>query len=215
MAFQAVIFDLDGVLVSTDEFHYQAWQKLANQEGFYFDRAINEKLRGVSRMESLEIMLKSSQKQYTEEEKQVLAEVKNNDYRLLLNQLSSKDILPGVMDFVRLLKEKNIRLSIGSSSKNAPAILDKTGLTDHFDTIIDGNHIRKSKPDPEVFLLAASRQGVSPESCLVIEDADAGVEAAVKAGMKVLAVGSASANPKASYSAASLEHAAQKFSHLF
>jgi len=215
MAFQAVIFDLDGVLVSTDEYHYQAWLQLAKEEGIHFDRTINERLRGVSRMESLEIMLQSSHKQYTEEEKQALAERKNNDYRLLLQQLSSKDILPGVMDFIFMLKKINVRLAIGSSSKNAPAILDKTNLAGYFDSIIDGNHIRKSKPDPEVFLLAATRLEVNPESCLVIEDADAGVEAAIRADMKVLAVGSAAANPKADYSAASLELAAQNLMHLF
>jgi len=202
---EAVIFDLDGVIVSTDEFHYQAWKKLADEEGIYFDRQINERLRGVSRLESLEIIMERATKNYTEDEKKALAEHKNNYYRQLLNNLSPGDILPGVMEILNDLKKAGIKLGIGSSSKNTPVILEKIGLSDFFDAISDGNQIKKSKPDPEVFLLAASKLQVPPEKCLVVEDADAGVEAAINAGMKCLAVGAASSNPKAHLRAASLK----------
>jgi beta-phosphoglucomutase len=201
---EAVIFDLDGVIVSTDEFHYQAWKKLSDEEGIYFDRHINERLRGVSRLESLDIIMEKATKNYTEDEKKALAERKNNYYRELLNSLSPKDILPGVMEKLNHLKKAGIKLGIGSSSRNTPVILEKIGLSDFFNAISDGNQIKKSKPDPEVFLLAASKLNVSPARCLVVEDADAGVEAAINAGMKCLAVGSASSNPKANISAENL-----------
>ena len=194
---KAVIFDLDGVIVSTDEFHYQGWQKLADEEGIYFDRAINERLRGVSRFESLEIMLEKARKDYRPKEKKVMAERKNSYYRDLLNTLSPADILPGAMELVKGLKKAGIKVAIGSSSKNTPFILEKIGLAEVFDAVSDGNEIKRSKPDPEVFLLAAVKMHISPDQCLVVEDADAGVEAAINAGMKCLAVGSARANPKA------------------
>jgi beta-phosphoglucomutase len=185
MNIKAVIFDLDGVLVSTDEFHYLAWKELADELGIVFDRKINERLRGVSRMESLETILEKSAIKYTHQEKEQLADNKNDRYRMLLNNLSADDILPGVMHFINVLKQKNIRMAIGSSSKNAPLILEKTGLDGLFEVVVDGNHISASKPDPEVFLKAAQQLGVKPSNCLVVEDADAGVEAGVSAGMKV------------------------------
>jgi beta-phosphoglucomutase len=194
---KAVIFDLDGVIVSTDEFHYQGWQKLADEEGIYFDRTINERLRGVSRLESLEIMLEKADKDYRPEEKKAMAERKNSYYRDLLNTLSPGDILPGAMELVNGLKNAGIKVAIGSSSKNTPFILEKIGLAETFDAVSDGNQIKRSKPDPEVFLLAAFKMRISPDQCLIVEDADAGVEAAINAGMKCLAVGSACANPKA------------------
>ncbi len=202
---EAVIFDLDGVIVSTDEFHYQAWKMLADEEGIYFDRKVNERLRGVSRLESLEIILERAEKKYTDDEKKILAQRKNNYYRELLNKLSPLDLLPGVMQILRELKKAGIRLGIGSSSRNTPVILEKIGLADFFDAVADGNQIKKSKPDPEVFLLAALKLNVTAEKCLVVEDADAGVEAAIKAGMKCLAVGAASSNPKAHIRAKSLK----------
>jgi beta-phosphoglucomutase len=200
MDIEAVIFDLDGVLVSTDEFHYLAWKELADELGVPFDRYVNERLRGVSRMESLEIILEKSAIKYTPQEKEQLADKKNDRYRMLLNNLSADDILPGVMPFINLLKQKNIRMAIGSSSKNAPLILEKTRLKSLFELVVDGNHITNSKPDPEVFLKAAQQLGVKPENCLVVEDADAGVEAAIRAGMKVLAVGSAASNTQSHFS---------------
>ena len=199
MSIKAVIFDLDGVVVSTDDYHYRAWKVMADEEGIYFDKTINERLRGVSRMESLEIILEKADKEYINEEKIQMAEKKNSLYRELLNELTPTDILPGVMKVLEDLKAKNIKIAIGSSSKNTPMILDKIGLKDYFDAVADGNDIKNSKPDPEVFLLAARKVGMEAKECLVVEDADAGVEAALAGNMKVLAVGYASINPKADY----------------
>ncbi|MBN2273131.1 MAG: beta-phosphoglucomutase [Bacteroidales bacterium] len=201
---KAVIFDLDGVIVSTDEFHYLGWQKLADEEGIFFNRTINERLRGVSRLESLEIILEKAAKSYSPEEKKALAEKKNGYYRELLKTLSPSDILPGAIELVNALKNAGIKVAIGSSSKNTPFILRQIGLADTFDAVSDGNQIKKSKPDPEVFLLAASKMQISPGHCLVVEDADAGVEAALNAGMKCLAVGSAYNHPQAHLKANSL-----------
>lgn len=188
----AVIFDLDGVIVSTDEYHYQAWQQISEQEGIPFNREINEKLRGVSRMESLEIILSNSTKTFSESEKLLLAKKKNELYRDLLNHLSTKDILPGVRELILNLKGRGIQIAIGSSSKNTPFILEKIGLASSFDAIADGNGIKNSKPDPEVFLLAAQKLGVLPEECIVMEDAEAGIEAAIAAGMVAVGIGAAS-----------------------
>ncbi len=198
MELQAVIFDLDGVIVSTDEHHFQAWKRLAAEEGIYFDRQINERLRGVSRLESLEIILEKASKTYTTEEKIQLANRKNGYYQELIQSLTPQDILPGVMKFLKELKQEGLKVAIGSSSKNTPIILKQIGLDSFFDTVVDGNDIKKSKPEPEVFLLAAERLGLPPKNCLVIEDADAGVQAALAGGMKVLGVGSASENQAAS-----------------
>ncbi len=202
-----VIFDLDGVIVSTDNCHYQAWKRMADEEGIPFDRKINERLRGVSRMESLAIILEKAVKEYTEEEKQAMAARKNGYYVELIGSLTDNDILPGAMDTLKRLKEKNIKIAIGSSSRNTPIILRQIGLTDTFDAVADGNAIRNSKPDPEVFLLAAKLLKLDPANCLVVEDADAGVQAALAGGMRVLGVGSASANPTATFRSENLEKA--------
>ncbi|SEJ82007.1 beta-phosphoglucomutase [Propionispira arboris] len=196
---EAVIFDLDGVIVSTDEYHYKAWKKLADEEDIYFDTQINQKLRGVSRLESLEIILKKTNKTYTEEEKENLAQRKNNYYRELLKSLNHEDILPGVLNVLDALKEKRIKIAIGSSSKNTGTILKKIGLDKIFNAVVDGNQIKNSKPDPEVFLLAAKALGVEPLKCVVIEDADAGIKAALAAEMKAVAVGDAQSNMNSSY----------------
>ncbi len=187
---KAVIFDLDGVIVSTDDCHYEAWKRLADEEGIYFDRRINDRLRGVSRTASLEIVLERSERAYTEEEKK-LAERKNNYYKEFIKKLTSSDILPGVMDNLEELKKNGIKIAIGSSSKNTPIILKQIGLDGYFDAVSDGNNITKSKPDPEVFLKAAEMLKIPPENCLVVEDADAGIEAGKRAGMKTLAVNGA------------------------
>lgn len=197
MDIKAVIFDLDGVIVSTDEYHYKAWKKIADEEEIYFDREINERLRGVSRMESLEIILENSKRNYSMDEKIKLAERKNNFYISLLDNLNSTDILDGVMKVLDNLKKNDIKIGIGSSSKNTELILNKIGLYNYFDAIADGTQIKNSKPDPEVFLLASRKLGVNPKECLVVEDADSGVEAALSGEMKVLAVGFASKNEKA------------------
>ncbi len=199
-----VIFDLDGVIVSTDDCHYRAWKSLADAEGISFDRTDNERLRGVSRMESLDIILEKAGREYSEAEKLEMATRKNENYRELILELTPNDILPGVMHFLTELKGRGVKLAIGSSSKNSPAILERIGLTGFFDAEADGNDIKRSKPDPEVFLLAADRLGLAPSSCLVVEDADAGVESALAAGMQVLGVGSAMNHPKATLRAPDL-----------
>ncbi|MBP3650331.1 MAG: beta-phosphoglucomutase [Clostridia bacterium] len=206
-AILGVIFDLDGVIVSTDNCHYLAWKKMADEEGIPFDRTINERLRGVSRMESLSIILEKATKVYTETEKEAMATRKNGYYVELIGSLTPSDMLPGAMDTLHMLKSKGIKIAIGSSSRNTPIILKQIQLDNAFDAVADGNAITHSKPDPEVFLLAAKLLGLSPDNCLVVEDADAGVEAALAGGMRVLGVGGAAQNPKATFSAGSLAEA--------
>lgn len=202
---KAVIFDLDGVIVSTDDCHYEAWQQMADSKGIYFDREINQRLRGVSRMESLEILLERATRTYTEEEKNAMAAEKNEIYKRLVMKIAPSAILPGAMETLKKIREKGILLAIGSSSKNTPIILKQIGLEGYFDAVADGNHIKNSKPDPEVFLLAAKLMNVPPENCLVVEDADAGVEAALNGNMRALGVGSAAQNPRATIVAGSLK----------
>lgn len=185
---KAVIFDLDGVIVSTDDCHYRAWKKMADEEGIYFDRKINNRLRGVSRTASLDIVLEMADREYSEDEKQALAEKKNNYYKKLICELTPNDILPGAMETLEELKKNGIKIAIGSSSKNTPIILKQIGLDTYFDAISDGNNITHSKPDPEVFLKAAEMLGVAPNNCMIVEDADAGIEAGKRAGMKTLSV---------------------------
>lgn len=199
---KAVIFDLDGVIVSTDDCHFRAWKRMADEEGIYFDREINNRLRGVSRMASLDIVLERAKREYSESEKQELAERKNEYYKELICELTPDDILPGVMDKLENLKENGIKIAIGSSSKNTPIILKQIGLDGYFDAVSDGNNITHSKPDPEVFLKAAEMLNISPEDCMIVEDADAGIEAGKRAGMKTLAVQGAKG---ADFSAESLE----------
>lgn len=201
---KGVIFDLDGVLVSTDNCHYLGWKRMADEEGIPFDREINQRLRGVSRMESLEIILEKAGRAYTREEKEALAARKNAYYVELIGNLRREDVLPGALDTLALLRQMGIRMAIGSSSRNTPLILKQIGLEDAFDGIADGNRIARSKPDPEVFVLAARLLALPPENCLVVEDADAGIEAAAAAGMRALGVGFASANHKAAWRAGNL-----------
>ena len=191
MDIKAVIFDLDGVIVSTDSCHYKAWKMIADRENIYFDETINNRLRGVSRMQSLEIVLERADKEYSEEEKKALAEDKNEIYKELIKCLTPEDILPGVIDNLQVLKEKGIKIAIGSSSKNTALILKQIGLENYFDAVSDGNNITKSKPDPEVFLKAAQMLNIEPEKCLVVEDADSGVIAGKNAKMLTLSVNGA------------------------
>ncbi len=202
---KAVIFDLDGVIVSTDDCHYEAWKQLADQQGIYFDRKINERLRGVSRMESLEILLERAGRAYTQDEKLAMATEKNEVYKQLVMKITPDAILPGALHTLKALRAKGILLAIGSSSKNTPVILQQIGLGGFFDAVADGNHIKNSKPDPEVFLLAAELLKLPAENCLVVEDADAGVEAALNGNMRVLGVGFAARNKKATITADSLK----------
>lgn len=199
MKVKAVIFDLDGVIVSTDEYHFAAWKRISDEEQIYFDKEINEKLRGVSRMDSLEIILENASRKYSDKEKQLLADRKNQYYIELLDTLSVADILPGVSSILTELRNEGIKLALASSSKNAPLILDKIGMKGYFDAVVDGNEITKSKPDPEVFLLAAKKLQLEPGNCVVIEDASAGIEAANSAHMKSVAIGSACNNEKATF----------------
>ena len=194
---KGVIFDLDGVLVSTDELHYEAWKAMADREGIYFDREINQRLRGVSRMDSLEIILERAERVYSQEEKDELAAYKNGLYVTLLDTLTEADVLPGVAELLSALAERDVLLAVGSSSKNAKKILEKTGLTNRFRAIADGTDITRSKPDPEVFLCAAKKLGLAPADCAVIEDAQAGIEAASAGGMLACAIGDGCKSDKA------------------
>ena len=187
---QGVIFDLDGVLVSTDELHYQAWKKLADELGITdFNREDNVRQRGVSRMASLEVVLEKGDKEYSEEEKVEMAERKNDYYKEMLQSLDDSAVLPGAFDTLKMLRDRGILTAVGSASKNAPLILEKTGLLPLIDKISCGLDVTKSKPDPEVFLVAASKLELTPENCLVVEDATAGIDAAKAGGMKSLGVG--------------------------
>ncbi len=193
MKYKAVIFDLDGVICSTDEYHYQAWKKMADSMGIYFDRTINNRLRGVSRMESLEIILEQYHGPALSEEKKVeLATQKNDFYRESLHQLSPADLSSEVKDTLDALRAEGLKLAIGSSSKNTRFILGQLGLGSYFDVVSDGNNITHSKPDPEVFLKAAEMLGFAPSDCLVVEDAVSGAQAGHAGGFEVACVGDAS-----------------------
>ncbi|MCI5838219.1 MAG: beta-phosphoglucomutase [Christensenellaceae bacterium] len=188
---KGIIFDLDGVIVSTDKLHYAAWKKMADDESIYFDEQINNRLRGVSRMASLEIILEKANKTYTDEEKLALAEKKNNLYRELLKELTPADRLPGVTKTLDELKARGFKLAIGSSSKNTPQILKYIGFDGFFDAVSDGNNITHSKPDPEVFLKASEMLGLSPEDCYIVEDSTAGIEAGLAGGFSTIGIGDA------------------------
>lgn len=188
---KAIIFDLDGVLLSTDEYHYKAWKHIADAEGIAFDRTVNDRLRGVSRMQSLEIILEKAKKSYDEEAKVNLAELKNDLYRRMLDELSPSAVSDEVRRTLAELKCRGYRVAIGSSSKNATFILEKVGMLEEFDAISDGNCITKSKPDPEVFTVAAKKLGYFAEECAVVEDSEAGVIAANSGGFSSVAIGSA------------------------
>lgn len=197
---KGIIFDLDGVICSTDQYHYQAWKALADELGIYFDETINNRLRGVSRMESLEIILEKAKETYAEEEKLAFAEKKNNIYKELLKQMTTADLSEEVKNTLEELRNRGYKLAIGSSSKNTKQILKQIGLDGYFDAIADGTDITNSKPDPEVFLLAAVRLGFMPRECLVVEDAKAGIEAATRGGFKSAGIGEAAESKTVTYS---------------
>ncbi len=199
MKYKGVIFDLDGVICSTDHYHYLAWKALADRLGIYFDETINNRLRGVSRMASLEIILERYNGTLSEEEKLAAAEEKNNLYRELLKEMTPADLSPEVKNTLDALRAKGLLLGIGSSSKNTKFILSRIGLGDYFDKISDGTNITRSKPDPEVFLKGAEYLGLGPKDCLVVEDAKAGIEAALAAGMDAAAIGDATSCGLATY----------------
>lgn len=192
MKYQAVIFDLDGVICFTDEYHYLAWKRMADSLGVYFDREINNRLRGVSRMESLEIVLERYEgPALSDERKAELAAMKNDIYRESLAQMSPADLSGEVRSTLDGLRAMGLKLAIGSSSKNTPFILGQLGLGDYFDAVSDGNNITRSKPDPEVFLKAAEMLGLAPSVCLVVEDAVSGAQAGHAGGFDVACVGDA------------------------
>ena len=200
MNVKGVIFDLDGVLCSTDEYHFLAWKALAEKLGITdFTRKDNARQRGVSRMESLEIVLEKAHKQYTQEEKLQFAEYKNNLYKEMLGRMSEADLSDDVRHTLLSLRARKIKLAVGSSSKNTPLILRRLGLHDFFDALSDGNNITRSKPDPEVFLKAAEYLHLAPHDCIVVEDAHAGIDAAKAGGFTAVAIGDAKTHAAADY----------------
>ncbi|ADC90653.1 beta-phosphoglucomutase [Mageeibacillus indolicus UPII9-5] len=209
----AIIFDLDGVLCHTDEYHYMAWKTIADELDIPFNRKVNDQLRGVSRMESLNLILRNSPIRYTEQEKNLLAEKKNNIYRNLLQNITSKDLADGAWTVLEKLHTVHIPLAIGSSSKNTPLIVEKLGIGKFFDVIVDGNQISHSKPNPEVFLSAAEKLHQKPSDCLVVEDAAAGVKAAINGGFPVAGIGSAKDCPNVNYPLISLSELLTIASH--
>ncbi len=202
---KAVIFDLDGVLVTTDELHFKALKRLAEELDITgFTKDDNARQRGVSRMASLEVVLEKTDRKFSDDEKLALAEKKNDMYVKSLESLDKSAVLDGVFDFIAYLRNNGIKTAVGSASKNTPIILEKTNLADKFDTISCGLDTQKSKPDPEVFLIAANKLGIAPSECVVIEDSDAGVEAAKAGGMYAVAVGEAEKNNQADIAVSSI-----------
>ena len=190
--YDAVVFDLDGVICHTDMYHYRGWKSVAEDLGVAFDETKNNRLRGVSRMESLDIILEAYQGEpLTDARKTEIATIKNARYREMLSEMSPADLDPSVRATLDGLRSRGLKLAIGSSSKNARFILARIGLGDYFDEISDGTNISRSKPDPEVFLKAAEYLGIDPAKCVVIEDAVAGIEAGEAAGMYTVAIGDA------------------------
>lgn len=186
---KGAIFDLDGVIVDTAKYHYLAWSRLAKELGFEFTLQDNERLKGVSRVRSLEILLEIGDKNLSEAEKSIMAEEKNNWYVDYIKKMDESELLRGAKEYILKLKNQGVKIALGSASKNAPMILENLKIVELFNAVVDGNKVSKAKPDPEVFILGASELGVDPTDCVVFEDAEAGVEAAKRAGMKVVGIG--------------------------
>ncbi len=187
--FKGAIFDLDGVLVDTAKYHYEAWKMLAEQLGFDFTMDDNERLKGVSRMQSLEILLEIGGITITDEKKMELAEQKNACYVRLIKEIDESELLMGAKEYLCFLKGKGIKIALGSASKNAMTILNNLGIVPLFDAIIDGNKVNRTKPDPEVFTKAVDELRLTPSDCIVFEDAVAGIEAAKNAGISTVGIG--------------------------
>jgi beta-phosphoglucomutase len=202
---RGALFDLDGVLVDTAKYHYLAWKRLARELGFDFSEKDNERLKGVSRMRSLELLLETAAYTMTETEKAEAAAKKNGWYVEYLRSLDESALLPGSREFLELLRGEGIKTALGSASKNAPLILNRLGIANLFDAVIDGNTVSRAKPDPEVFLKGAERLELAPGACVVFEDALAGIEAARAGGMRVIALGNAELLPGADRYIASLK----------
>jgi beta-phosphoglucomutase len=187
--FKAVIFDLDGVITDTAHYHYLAWKRLAESQGVHFDHAFNENLKGIDRMGSLDMILASAGRTYTQEEKLALADEKNEHYKTLINTMSASDLLPGAVQALDAVRAAGLKIGLASVSKNAFTVLDHLGIADKFDYVVDAAKIARGKPDPEIFLKAAQELGVAPEDCLGVEDAVAGVASIKSAGMYALGIG--------------------------
>jgi len=205
MKYEGIIFDLDGVICNTDKYHYEAWKAVADKLNIYFDESINNRLRGVSRIESFNIILERYYSVMSEEEKIKYCEEKNDIYKRLLNSMSPKDLSEDVKNTLNELRNRGVKLAIGSSSKNAKFILNQLGLGDFFNAISDGNNILKSKPDPEVFIKAANYLSLPAKKCIVVEDAVAGLDAAIAGNMDCCAIGDAVSSLKATYNLSSFK----------
>ena len=186
---KGIIFDLDGVIVDTAKYHYLAWKKIADDLGFDFTENDNERLKGVSRIKSLDILLDLGKIELSEAKKSQLLQEKNENYLASIEKLNTNDLLPGIQNLLSWLNQNKIPFALGSASKNARKILNQLGITELFTAIVDGNDVTKAKPDPEVFLIAAKKMNIKPENCIVIEDSQAGIDAAKTASMKAIAIG--------------------------
>jgi beta-phosphoglucomutase len=193
----AALFDLDGVIAFTDRYHYLGWKQLADEEGWDFSETLNHQLRGVSRMDSLQIILDHNGIELSEDDKKRLADRKNGYYRKSLENINQDDLYPGALEFVAGLRERGVKTALASSSRNAMIVVDALGLREYFDAFVSGNDLSKSKPDPEIFELSAKRVDVPPERCVVFEDAESGIEAGLAAGMYCVGVGEAARLPNA------------------
>lgn len=190
MNMEGAIFDLDGVIVDTAKYHYLAWKRLARELGFEFKESDNERLKGVSRMRSLDILLEVGGLSFSDDMKLQLADRKNNWYVEYISTIDESELLKGAREYLAKLKNNGIKIALGSASKNSHTILNLLKISDIFDSIVDGNKVSKAKPDPEVFLTAARELGLKPEECIVYEDAEAGIAAARAAGMRTVGIGS-------------------------
>lgn len=190
MWFDACIFDLDGVIVDTAKYHFLAWKRLANMLGIPFTEEENEKLKGVSRLASLEIILELSDKKYSDADKERFADIKNTWYVEYISRMTPSEILPGAIELLTELRSEGIKTAIGSASKNTPLILERVKIGHLFDKVVDGNMVKSAKPDPKIFLITASMLNVKPTKCIVFEDSAAGIKAAHNAGMYSIGVGS-------------------------
>ncbi len=203
---RAVIFDLEGVLVSTERSHFKAWKQMTTEQGLPFDEEVYRKIRGSARMDALDIILKTAHRNYSPAEKFALTARKNDLYMEEIALLGSDDMLPGTLDTIRSLREMNVRIGVVSSSQNCVAILKKLGIYRLMDAVVDGSDVAHPEPDPEGCLLCAKKLHVAPEECLVIEDTLNGIAAASQAGMYTLAVGEAAMTKRAGLSARDLQH---------
>lgn len=194
---KAALFDLDGVVVFTDKYHYLGWKKLADEKGWAFDEEVNHGCRGVPRLASLQVLLDHNKVDLPHDEKERLADIKNEYYKELLKQINDGDVYPGIVPFLKKLKAAGIVMAICSSSKNALPVLDALNLTQYFNAVITGNDIVNPKPHPEIFQKGAAALGMTADQCVVFEDAESGVDAAHAAGMKCIGVGPADRLPNA------------------